>query len=93
MRQFFEIVLPLVLPTLLYLGYVMFARSRGAAETPEIPWIWLVIAGGALVAVTFAALALFGGAPPSDVYRPPKIINGTVQPGEFSAPGNKPSGN
>jgi hypothetical protein len=90
-KQLAEIVLPLVLPTLLYLGYVGYARRRGA-EAPPVPWAWLGIAGGVLLAVTFAALALFGGAPPSDVYQPPKLINGTVQPGEFS-PTTTPPGN
>ena len=91
MKQLAEIVLPLVLPTLLYLAYVEYARRRGA-EAPPVPWAWLGIAGGVLLAVTFGALALFGGAPPSDVYQPPKLINGTVQPGEF-APTNAPAGN
>ena len=90
MKQLAEIVLPLVLPTLLFLGYVGYARRRGG-EAPPVPWVWLAIAGGVLLAVTFAALALFGGAPPSDVYRPPKLINGVVQPGEYSP--TAPSGN
>lgn len=91
MKQLAEIVLPLVLPTLLYLAYVGYARRRGG-EAPPMPWVWLGIAGGVLLAATFAALVLFGGAPPSDVYQPPKLINGTVQPGEFS-PTNAPAGN
>jgi hypothetical protein len=92
MKQLAEIALPLVLPTLLYLGYVGYARRQGGGEAPPIPWVWLGIAGAVLLAVTFSALVLFGGAPPSDVYQPPKLINGTVQPGEFS-PTNAPSGN
>jgi hypothetical protein len=86
-RQFFEIVLPLILPTALYFGYVLLARARGATTTPEMPWVWLGLAGGLLLGVTFVALAVFGGASPSDVYLPPKIVNGTVQPGHF-APAN-----
>jgi hypothetical protein len=92
-RQLSEIALPLILPTLIYFGYVLYARARGASEIPEMPWIWLAAAGGVLLGVTFAALALLGGASPSEVYQPPKIVNGTVQPGGFSSPGNAPSGN
>jgi hypothetical protein len=92
-RQISEIALPLILPTLIYFGYVLYARARGATEIPEMPWVWLAAAGGVLLGVTFAALALLGGASPSEVYQPPKIVNGTVQPGGFSAPGNAPSGN
>ena len=93
MRAFGEIVLPLLLPTLIYFGYVLYARARGLPETPETPWLWLGATGTLLVGVTFAALALFGGASPSEVYKPPKLINGTVQPGQFDMPGNAPAGN
>lgn len=88
MRQITEIILPLVLPTLLYFGYVLYARARGAIEVPEMPWAWLAVAGGLLLGVTFLALALFGGAPPSDIYLPPKIVDGQVQPGHFEPAGN-----
>jgi Family of unknown function (DUF6111) len=88
MRQIVEIVLPLILPTLIYFGYVLYARARGAEEVPEMPWAWLGVAGGLLLGVTFLALALFGGAPPSDVYLPPKIVDGKVQPGHFEPAGN-----
>jgi hypothetical protein len=93
MRQFGEIVLPLILPTLIYFGYVLYARAWGAKETPDMPWIWLGVAGGLLLGVTFLALALLGGASPSEVYQPPKIVNGTVQPGEFKPAGKDPTGN
>ncbi len=83
MRQFFEIALPLILPTAIYFSYVLIARARGAAEVPEMPWVWLGVAGGLLLAVTFMALALYGGASPSDIYQPPKIVGGKVEPGHF----------
>ncbi|HEY2892416.1 MAG TPA: hypothetical protein VGJ31_17395 [Dongiaceae bacterium] len=93
MRQLGEIVLPLILPTLIYFGYVLYARARGAQETPDMPWVWLGAAGGLLLGVTFLALALLGGASPSEVYQPAKVVNGTVQPGEFKPGGSGPSGN
>jgi hypothetical protein len=88
MRQITEVVLPLVLPTLIYFGWVLYMRSRGAIETPEMPWAWLAVAGGLLLGVTFLALALFGGAAPADVYVPPAIVDGKVVPGHFEPAGN-----
>jgi hypothetical protein len=88
MKQLIEIVLPLVLPTLIYFGYVLFARRNAGGAAPEMPWPWLVGAGAILLGVTFLALALFGGASPTEVYVPPKIINGQVQPGHFEPAGN-----
>ena len=76
MRQFLEIFLPLILPTVVYLLYVRVA-NRQAPSAPgqrswwrELPWLWLLGAGVALVAVCLVSLALFGGAPPGSVYRP-----------------------
>jgi hypothetical protein len=83
MRQFFEIVLPLVLPTLIYIAYVASARARGVTGQPEIPWVWLAVAGGFLAVVTFVAVALLGGAPPTDLYQPPHLEGGKIQPGQF----------
>ena len=93
MRQLVEIVVPLVLPALLYFGYVLYARARGLPETPETPWLWLAAAGVLLLGATFAGLALFGGAPPGEVYQPPKLINGVVQPGQYNPNANAPAGN
>jgi len=89
MRQFLEIALPLILPTALYLLYVAVAnrRSPAAPGQPlwwrEMPWLWLVAAGAALVAICFVALALFGGAPPGSAYRPARLIDGKIVPDQF----------
>jgi hypothetical protein len=82
-KQFLEIVLPLILPTLIYAAYVVTARARGVTGQPEIPWVWLAGAGGLLVIVTFVAIALLGGAPPTDRYQAPRLENGKIQPGQF----------
>ena len=48
----------------------------------EMPWSWLVIAGGILAIVTFLALYYF-----EDVghgqYHPAQIIDGEIKPGYF----------
>jgi Family of unknown function (DUF6111) len=82
-RQFFEIVLPLILPTIIYIGYFSVLRPRRGGSFPEMPWIWLGAAGLLLLAVTFLALALMGGAEPSAKYLPPKVVNGQIQPGHY----------
>jgi hypothetical protein len=82
-RQFLEILLPLILPTLIYVAYVALARARGATGQPEVPWFWLAAAGGFLVIVTFVAVALLGGAPPTDRYQAPRMENGKIMPGQF----------
>jgi H+/gluconate symporter-like permease len=91
-RAFLSIVLPLALPTALYVVYMTLARRRpgaaGAAAQPmEMPWSWLIIAGGILAIVTFLALYFF-----EDVgrgqYHPAQIIDGEIKPGYF---GDKPN--
>ena len=63
MRAFLAIVLPLALPTALYVLYMTLTRRSGAAgaaaQPMEMPWSWLAIAGGILVIVTLSALYLF----------------------------------
>lgn len=89
MRSLLTILIPLLLPTLLYFGYVWIARRRGGGgaggqPTRDIPWLWLGGAGVLLLAVTLLATALFGGAMPGSRYEPPQLIDGQVRPGEFS---------
>jgi hypothetical protein len=89
MRQFFEIALPLVLPTALYLLYMITANRKAAAAPGqpfwwrEVPWLWLAAAGAALVAVCLVALAVFGGAAPGTAYRPARLIDGKIVPDQF----------
>ena len=83
MRQFFEIVVPLILPTVIYIAYFSVLRPRRGGNFPEMPWIWLGAAGLLLLAVTFLALALIGGAEPGEKYQPPKVVNGQIQPGHY----------
>jgi hypothetical protein len=86
-RAFLAIVLPLALPTALYVLYMTLARRRpGAASAPtppmEMPWSWLIIAGGILVIVTLLALYLFEDSGRGQ-YHPAQIIDGEIKPGYF----------
>lgn len=84
MRAFLQIAIPLLLPTLLYFLYVKVVRRSSSNAPPEVPWIWLGIAGAALLVVSIAAFSMMGGAPPGSVYEPAKLIDGEIQPGHFS---------
>ena len=89
MRQFLEIVVPLVLPTALYFLFVITANRRAASAPGQplwwraVPWLWLATAGAALVAISLVAFALFGGAPPGTAYRPARLIDGKIVPGQL----------
>jgi len=92
MRAFLAIVVPLALPTALYVLYMTLARRRsgatGAAAQPmEMPWSWLIIAGGILVIVTFLALYVFEDAGRGK-YHPARIIDGEINPGYFDDKSN-----
>jgi hypothetical protein len=92
MRAFLAIVLPLALPTALYVLYMALARRRpgaaGAAAQPiEMPWSWLAIAGGILAIVTLSALYLFEDYGRGR-YHPAQLIDGEIKPGYF---GDKPN--
>ena len=87
-RILLHYVLPIVLPFVIYGVWLALARRKarpaGAAATPDwrdAPWVWLLIAGGGLVAVSLVALALTGGNPPGETYIPPHLIDGEIVPG------------
>jgi hypothetical protein len=89
-RQLLTVLIPLLLPMAGYLAYLsMMRRYRqeaggAAAGLGDVPWVWLIVAGALLVAVTFVAYALFGGAEPGSVYTPARVIDGKIDPGGFS---------
>jgi hypothetical protein len=87
-RILLTIVLPLLLPTLLYL--VWLAGSRGAAELAAagpwrtLPWTWLVLAGLALTTLFLVFVNVRVGS--EGTYVPPQYIDGRVVPGHIVAP-------
>ncbi|HYH19769.1 MAG TPA: DUF6111 family protein [Azospirillum sp.] len=87
LRILLTIVLPLVLPTVVYLLYVTTVEARRARAAQEggpvpwwveAPWPWLVGGGVVLVGLTLGALALTGGDKPGGVYVPAHMENGRL---------------
>ena len=69
-RILLQYVLPLLLPTLVFFGWLGLTRKAGETRPrpwPELqggPWYWLVIAGFVLMAAGLAYLGLSHGGPP-----------------------------
>jgi hypothetical protein len=87
-RIFLEFLLPLLLPTVLYLLWVRAERSRierlGRGEPPrwqDAPFLWLALMGVVLAGAVLMALHFAGGAGTEGVYVPPRLIDGQVVPG------------
>ena len=84
MRVVLENILLFLLPTVVYIGYVLLTRSNTSAGTVvnEAPLVWLFITGALLVGAT---LIYYGtttpGGKPGAVYTPPHMKDGRIEPG------------
>ena len=92
MRVFLTIVLPLALPTVLYLLWLRATHSPEAAagvRWQALPWLWLVAAGVVLLATVLVTVTVHFGTPQPGVYVPPQYRGGRIVPGHIE-PGAKP---
>lgn len=87
-RIFLEFILPLLLPTALYLLWVRAEQRRierlGRGEAPrwqDAPFLWLALMGVVLALAVLVALHYAGGSGIEGVYVPPRLIDGQVVPG------------
>ena len=84
MRVVIENILLFLLPTAVYIGYVLLTRDNTSAGTVvnEAPLVWLFITGALLVGAT---LIYYGtttpGGKPGAVYTPPHMKDGRIEPG------------
>ena len=84
MRVVLENILLFLLPTAVYIGYVLLTRNNTSAGTVvnEAPLVWLFITGALLVGAT---LIYYGtttpGGKPGAVYTPPHMKDGHIEPG------------
>jgi hypothetical protein len=85
-RVFFEILLPLVLPTAIYLTWMWFAGplpQGDAVRWGALPWVWLAGAGALLLAVMLFVVTVGFGTPQQGVYVPPRWVGGRIVPGHI----------
>jgi len=86
LRVLLTIVLPLLLPTALYLLWATALRPgwrNGAAFWGALPWIWLAGMGVALLGIVLFVVTVHFGAPQEGVYVPPRWENGEIVPGHM----------
>ena len=94
MRLLLELVLPALIPVLIYLGWLRVEQRRAAARGQgealpwwaETPWIPLAGAGVLLAAIVLSVIVLRSGDPVGGVYIPAHLENGALVPGHVEPP-------
>jgi hypothetical protein len=83
-RAFLTIVVPLVVPTGLYLLWItVFAapRERAIGGWRSVPWLWLGAAGVLFLVIVLFVVAVGFGTRQEGVYVAPAYVNGRIIPG------------
>jgi hypothetical protein len=94
LRVFFTIVMPLVLPTVLYLVWLRVAHwsqrwsPQGSQQgetlrSAVLPWVWLAAAGVLLLALVLFVVTVHYGTSQPGTYVPPRWENGRIVPGHI----------
>ena len=93
-RQILLALILLATPFALYATYVTFVQKK-KAETggtwDEAPLVWLLSAGVALILISLTFLALNTGSEPGSAYRPARLEDGKLVPGEVIPPSDSQS--
>ncbi|MDZ3836321.1 MAG: DUF6111 family protein [Rhodospirillales bacterium] len=87
-RVLLQYLLPLILPTVLYLIWALAVRDSGSGRKMatiirEGPWFWLIVAGMLLAGASLVFTALSRGGDPTGRYIAPHLENGRVVPGRI----------
>jgi hypothetical protein len=85
-RIVLENVLLFLLPTAMYLGYMLLTRRAASADSvlSEAPLVALFVAGALLVAATLVYYAsITPGGSVGQVYTPPRVKDGRIEPGQL----------
>jgi Family of unknown function (DUF6111) len=86
LRVFLTIVLPLLLPTALYLlwiGTLGSSHEGVAVSWAAVPWIWLAGAGAVLLAIVLFVVTVHFGSPQEGIYVPPRWQGDRIVPGHI----------
>ena len=94
LRILFIIVVPLLVPTIIYVLWRTYAPRRAggseaiqAGQWEHLPWPWLSGIGVGLLALTLGWFAFSGGGGPDARYQSPRMIDGKIEPGRMIPPG------
>ncbi|MEZ5842942.1 MAG: DUF6111 family protein [Hyphomicrobiaceae bacterium] len=86
-RIVIENVLLFLLPTAIYVAYIMLTRNDGKQTATQVvneaPLLWLFAAGGGLVMIVLVAYASIEGGKPGQGYAPAVLKDGRIVPGEL----------
>jgi len=92
-REILTLVVPLLLPTVLYLVWLRATRwseAGGAVVWQRLPWVWLVLTGVGLTALVLIVVTVgFGSTMPGN-YVPPRYENGRIVPGHIEPRHSEP---
>jgi len=83
LRVLLTIVLPLLLPTAIYVGWLIVAhrvQRNGTVPWVELPWVWLAGAGLLLLVLVLFVVHVHFGAPETGTYVPPRWEDGRIVP-------------
>lgn len=82
-----ENILLFLLPTIIYVAYVYMTREQKPGATrvlDDAPLMWLFAAGALLVVVTLVMFGSMTGGKPGQVYTPPVLKDGRIEPGHLN---------
>jgi hypothetical protein len=93
-RTVIENLLLFLLPTLIYVAWIVMTRAPETEESPgkgagvakildDAPLLWLFVAGAVLVVLTLIAFGSSSGGRPGQHYEPPAIRDGRIEPGHL----------
>lgn len=85
-RVVIENIVLFLLPTAVYVIYVLLTRKPGEKNgvLDDAPFIWLMLAGTALVLVVLISFGSTSGGKPGQTYVPPSLSkDGTIEPGQL----------
>jgi len=80
LRVLLTVIIPLLLPTAIYAGWLWLARPD-APPRSLWPWVWVGGAGVVLLAIVLFVVEIQFGSAQTGTYVPPRWENGTVIPG------------
>jgi hypothetical protein len=86
LRVGLTIVLPLILPTGVYLLWIAALgppRDSSAGASTAVPWAWLAAAGAVLLAIVLFVVTVGFGSAQRGVYVAPRWENGRIIPGHI----------